>query len=51
MTLTRLNPSKAGGPDRIPNWLLKDYSEFLVFLIIKIINASIKKQRLPPDDS
>jgi hypothetical protein len=38
LTLTRLNPSKAGGPDRIPNWLLKDYSEFLAFPITKIIN-------------
>jgi hypothetical protein len=48
MTLTRLNPSKAGGPDRIPNWLLKDYSEFLAFPITKIINASFKEQWLPP---
>jgi hypothetical protein len=48
MTLTRLNPSKTGGPDGIPNWLLKDYSEFLAFSITKIINASFKEQRLPP---
>ncbi len=32
-TLSRLNPSKAGGPDGIPNWLLKDYSELLAFPI------------------
>jgi hypothetical protein len=39
-TLSRLNhnPSKAGGPDEIPNWLLKDYSELLAFPITKIIN-------------
>ena len=48
MTLTRLNPSKAGSPDRISNWLLKDYSEFLAFPITKIINASFKKQRFLP---
>ena len=46
-TLSRLNSSKAGGPDGIPNWILKDYAELLAFPITKIINASFKEQRLP----
>jgi hypothetical protein len=28
--LVRLNPRKASGPEGAPNWLLKDYAEFLV---------------------
>ena len=28
--LSRLNPAKACGPDEIPNWLLREYAEFLV---------------------
>ena len=27
--LAALNPSKACGPDKIPNWMLKDYAELL----------------------
>ena len=27
--LATLNPSKACGPDEIPNWLLKEYAELL----------------------
>ena len=46
-TLAKLNPSKACGPDGIPNWLLKDYAELLAFPITKIINASFKAQRIP----
>ena len=46
-TLSRLNSSKAGDPDGIPNWILKDYAELLAFSITKIINASFKEQRLP----
>ena len=46
-TLSRLNSSKAGGPDGIPNWILKNYAELLAFPITKIINASFKEQRLP----
>ena len=39
--LEKLNPSKACGPDKIPNWLLKEYA------VYKIINASFKEQRVP----
>ena len=47
ITLPRLNSSKAGGPDGIPDWILKDYAELLAFPITKVINASFKEQRLP----
>ena len=45
--LATLNPSKACGPDEIPNWLLKEYAELLAFPVSKIINSSFKDQRLP----
>jgi len=45
--LSHLTPAKASGPDGIPNWILKDYSEFLVNLVTTILNASFKEQRLP----
>ena len=40
-TLLRLNSSKAGGPDGIPNWILKDYAELLAFPITKIRRITI----------
>ena len=45
--LASLNPSKACGPDEIPNWLLKEYAELLAFPVSKIINASFEEQILP----
>ena len=33
--LVSLNPSKACGPDNIPNWLLKEYAELLAFPVSK----------------
>ena len=38
--LTNLNPMKACGPDKIPNWLLKEYSDILAFPVMQILNAS-----------
>lgn len=36
----KLNPSKACGPDEIPNWMLKGYAEILGFPISRIISTS-----------
>ena len=36
----KLNPSKARGPDEIPNWMLKGYAETLAFPISRIISTS-----------
>ena len=46
-TLNSLNPSKACGPDRIPNWLLKEYAELLAVPVARILDSSYKEQRLP----
>ncbi|PFX22146.1 hypothetical protein AWC38_SpisGene13322 [Stylophora pistillata] len=45
--LATLNPSKACGPDEIPNWLLKEYAELLAYPVSNIINSSFNEQRLP----
>ena len=45
--LANLNQSKASGPDSVPNWLLKEYSDILAFPITQILNASYREQRLP----
>ena len=37
--LLQLNPRKAGGPDGINNWLLRDYVGFLTFPVCNILNA------------
>ena len=35
---------KASGPDGIPNWILKDYSDFLANPVTTIPNALFKEQ-------
>ena len=45
--LANLNPSKASGPDSIPNWLLKEYADILSRPLTVIFNASFKEQCLP----
>ena len=42
-----LNPSKACGLDRTPNWLLKEYCDLVAYPITEILNASYAEQRLP----
>ena len=44
--LAALYPSKACGQDKIPNWMLEEYAEFLAFSISRIINLSLKEQSL-----
>jgi len=39
-SLLELNPRKAGEPDGINNWLLRDYADFLTSPVCYILNAS-----------
>ena len=43
----KLNPNKTSVPDRISNWLLKEYSYIIAFPIMKILNFSFHEQSLP----
>ena len=45
--LLTLNPRKASGPDEVPNWLLKDYADFLANPVCDILNSSFDEQALP----
>jgi len=45
--LEPLDPRKASGPDRIPNWLLKEYCDLVAYPIMKILNNSYPEQHLP----
>ena len=37
--LSNLNAAKAGGLDGIPNWILREYAEFLAYPDLIILNA------------
>ena len=45
--LEKLNPRKAAGPDEIPNWLPKEYTDILAYHVSSITNCSIAENRLP----
>ncbi|PFX21555.1 hypothetical protein AWC38_SpisGene13950 [Stylophora pistillata] len=45
--LLNLNAVKAGGPDGIPSWVIKEYAESLAYPVSTILNASFKGQKLP----
>ena len=45
--LRNLDPSKARGPDGIPNWILKTYAEIIATPISDIINTSFYENKLP----
>ena len=45
--LAMLNPSKAGGPDCIPGWVLKENADLLAAPISNILNSSFIEARVP----
>lgn len=45
--LITFNTTKAGGPDRIPNWVLRDYANELAYPVSTIINSSLAGGILP----
>ena len=45
--LKSLNSGKAPGPDRIANWVLKEYADILAPPISVLLNVSYCKQKLP----
>lgn len=47
MKLSKLNPSKANGPDGIPSWLLKENANLLADPIREILNSSYREGHLP----
>ena len=45
--LITVNTTKTGGPDRIPNWVLRDYTYELAYPVSTIINSSLGEGILP----
>ena len=45
--IAKLNLSKAYGPDGLPDWLLREYSDLLAYPVCSIINALLQEERLP----
>ena len=41
LRLAKINIYKAPGPDGIPNWLLRDFSQLLCYSLAAIFNASL----------
>ena len=45
--LREISTSRASGPDELPNWVLKEYSEVLAAPIIVIMNSSFVECSVP----
>lgn len=45
--LTKISSSKAGGPDRLPNWVLKEYAFIIAPAVTDIINTSFQECTVP----
>ena len=47
LSLQKLNPHKASGPDGVPNWLLKEYAVVLADLNSSVLNSTFNEQKRP----
>ena len=45
--LNKLNLRKASGPDKLQNWLLKEFAEVLAQPVCAILNSSFRDQEFP----
>ena len=46
--LHKLDTSKAPGPDSVPSWILKEFSELLAGPVAAIYNSSLREGHFPP---
>ena len=46
LSLQKLNPHKASGPDGVLNWLLKEYAVVLADPIRSVLNSTFNEQKL-----
>ena len=44
--LRAVSTSRSGGPDNLPNWVLKEYADILAFPIADILNTSFLECRV-----
>ena len=48
--LNKINTNKSNGQDKIPNWVLKEYTSILAAPVTSLINSSLKARTNPPPD-
>ena len=46
--LKQISVSLAGGPDNLPNWVLKTYSDILAPALTEVLNESFEESKVPP---
>ena len=47
MQLKTISTSRASGPDELPNWVMKEYSDILAAPIANILNTSFAESHVP----
>ena len=45
--LSKISASRAGGPDNLPNWVLKEFSDILAPALTEVLNQSFRESQVP----
>lgn len=45
--LSKISASRAGGPDNLPNWVLKEFSDILASALTEVLNQSFRESKVP----
>ena len=45
--LNKISASRAGGPDNLPNWVLKEFSDILAPALTEVLNQSFRESKVP----
>ena len=45
--LSKISASRAGGPDSLPNWVLKEFSDILASALTEVLNQSFRESKVP----
>ena len=45
--LSKISTSRAGGPDDLPNWVLKKFSDILAPALTEVLNQSFRESKVP----
>ena len=45
--LSKISASRAGGPDNLPNWVLKEFSDILAPALNEVLNQSFRESKVP----
>ena len=45
--LSKISASRPGGPDNLPNWVLKEFSDILAPALTEVLNKSFRETKVP----